>query len=265
MRSLWKGAISFGLVNIPVKIYVATEKKDIRFNYLHQPCHTPVQYRKYCPTCNREVAAEEIVRGYEYSKNQYVVIAEEDLENIPAPTARAIEILDFVELSQIDPVYYDKTYYLAPAEGGQKPYALLKTAMEKTGKIAIAKVTIRTKEALAAVRCQQDCLVLETMFYPDEIRSPRYIPELEFEARLHDKELEMAVSLINNLAAPFEPEKYTDRYREALRAAIAAKIAGEDVVAPPAAQPAKVVDLMEALKASLELTKAGPRAAGGQG
>ncbi|AVX20967.1 MULTISPECIES: Ku protein [Carboxydocella] len=265
MRSLWKGAVSFGLVNIPVKMYVATEKKDIRFNYLHQPCHTPVQYRKYCPTCQREVEAEEIVRGYEYNKGQYVIISEEDLENIPAPTARAIEILDFVELSQIDPIYYDKTYYLAPAEGGQKPYALLKAAMEKTGKIAIAKVTIRSKEALAAVRCHQECLVLETMFYPDEIRSPRYIPELEFQAQLQEKELEMAVTLINNLAAPFDPEKYTDRYREALRQAIAAKIAGQDVVAVPAAQPAKVVDLLEALKASLELTKPQAKAAGGEG
>ncbi|HEX3031340.1 MAG TPA: Ku protein [Bacillota bacterium] len=255
MRSMWKGAISFGLVNIPVKLYTATEKKDIKFNYLHSVCQTPVQYKKICPHCNREVPMEEIIRGYEYEKGKYVIIAEEDLENVPAVTTRAVEILDFVDLAEIDPLFYDKSYYLAPGEGGQKPYALLKRAMEDTGKIAIARVVIRSKQALAAIRVHEDALVLETMFFPDELRSAKYISELDFTADLHDNELKMAVSLIENLAAPFQPEKYTDEYRAALQQVIQGKIAGEEVTIPAPAAGGKVVDLMEALRASIQLAK----------
>lgn len=255
MRSMWKGAISFGLVNIPVKLYTATEKKDIKFNYLHSVCQTPVQYKKICPTCNKEVPMEEILRGYEYQKGKYVIIAEEDLENVPAMTTKAVEILDFVDLAEIDPLFYDKSYYLAPSEGGQKPYALLKRAMEDTGKIAIARIIIRSKQALAAVRVHEDALVLETMFFPDEIRSARYLSELDYNVDLHDNELKMAVSLIENLAAPYQPEKYTDEYRAALQQVIQAKIAGEEVAVPAQAAGGNVVDLMEALKASIQLAK----------
>ncbi|MDA8211157.1 MAG: Ku protein [Clostridia bacterium] len=255
MRSMWKGAISFGLVNIPVKLYTATEKKDIKFNYLHSVCKTPVQYQKVCPACQREVPMEEIVRGYEYQKGKYVIIAEEDLENLPAATTRAVEILDFVDLAEIDPLYYDKSYYLAPNDGGQKAYALLKKAMEDTGKIAIAKVVIRSKQSLAAIRVHEDALVMETMFFPEEIRSAKLLPELNYKADLHDNELKMAISLINNLAASFEPEKYTDEYRAALMEVIQAKIAGEEVTVPAQAPAGKVVDLMEALKASIQLAK----------
>lgn len=253
---MWKGAISFGLVNIPVKLYSATEKKDIKFNYLHSVCQTPIQYKKVCPACNREVPMEEIIRGYEYQKGKYVVINEEDLENLPAVTAKAVEILDFIDLAEIDPLFYDKSYYLAPNEGGQKPYALLKRAMEMTGKIAVARVVIRSKQSLAAIRVHEDALVMETMFFPDEIRSAKYLSELDFDANIHDNELKMAVSLIENLAATFQPEKYTDEYRAALQEIIQAKIAGEEVAVPAQAAGGKVVDLMEALRASIQLAKA---------
>lgn len=255
MRSMWKGAISFGLVNIPVKLYTATEKKDVKFNYLHSVCKTPVQYKKICPVCDREVPMEEIVRGYEYQKGKYVLIAEEDLENLPAATAKAVEILDFVSLAEIDPLFYDKSYYLVPNEGGQKPYALLKKAMEDTGKIAVARVMIRTKQSLAVIRVHQEALVLETMFFPDEIRPAKYLSELEFSADLHENELKMAVSLIENLASSFEPEKYTDQYRAALQQVIQAKIAGEEISVPARETAGKVVDLMDALRASIQLAK----------
>lgn len=255
MRSMWKGAISFGLVNIPVKLYTATEKKDVKFNYLHSVCKTPVQYQKVCPVCQREVPMEEIVRGYEYQKGKYVLIAEEDLENLPAATARAVEILDFIDLAEIDPLYYDKSYYLTPNEGGQKAYALLKKAMQDTGKIAIAKVVIRSKQSLAAIRVHQEALVMETMFFPEEIRSTKFLAELDYQTELHDNELKMAISLINSLAATFDPEKYNNEYRAALMEVIQAKIAGEEISIPAQAPTGKVIDLMEALKASIQLAK----------
>ena len=256
MRPLWKGAISFGLVNIPVKLYKATENSDIKFNYLHAKCRTPIQYRKYCPYCRVEVAAEEIVRGYEYEKGHYVILQEEDLEGIPRETTRSIGILDFVDLEEIDPVYFDRAYYLGPAEMGHKAYALLRRALETTGKIAIARVSLRTRESLAAVRVFGEALVLNTMFYPREVRKAADLPELNFEADLHENELKMAVTLVNNLAARFEPDKYTDTYRQALMELIEARVSGAGV-AVPAVQPqaGKVVDLMEALKASIELAK----------
>lgn len=198
---------------------------------------------------------EEIVRGYEYQKGKYVLVAEEDLENLPAASARAVEILDFIDLTEIDPLYYDKSYYLTPNEGGQKAYALLKKAMKDTGKIAIAKVVIRSKQSLAAIRVHEEALVMETMFFPEEIRSTKFLAELDYQAELHENELKMAVSLINSLAASFDPEKYNNEYRAALMEVIQAKIAGEEVAVPAQAPAGKVVDLMEALKASIQLAK----------
>ncbi|MBC7325465.1 MAG: Ku protein [Moorella sp. (in: Bacteria)] len=256
MRPLWKGAISFGLVNVPVKLYKATEDSGIKFNYLHARCRNPIQYRRYCPYCQVEVPAEEIVRGYEYEKGRYVILKEEDLESIPREETRSISILDFVDLEEIDPVFFDRAYYLVPAEMGHKAYALLRQAMATTGKIAIARVSLRTRESLAAVRVCGKALVLHTMFYPREVRRSEDLPELNYEANLHENEIKMAVTLINNLAARFEPEKYTDAYRQALLELIEARVAGAEV-AVPAARPetGKVVDLMEALKASIELAK----------
>lgn len=255
MRPLWKGAMTFGLVYIPVKLYTATERKDIRFNMLHKECHTPIQYRKYCPHCEAEVAHDDIVRGYEYEKGRYVILTEEDLAALPTEGGRNIALLDFVDLGEIDPVYFDKTYYLAPAEGGQKVYELLRQAMRESGKVGIARVAIRSKETLACVRVSERVLVMDTMLYPDEVRRPELLPELDYQVSIHDNERKMALSLVENLAAPFDPAKYTDKRREALNEVIRAKVAGDAAVRPPEAEPVKVVDLMEALKSSIEQAK----------
>lgn len=255
MRPLWKGAVSFGLVYVPVKMYAATERKNVKFNYLHEKCKTPIQYRRYCPYCDTEVANEEIVKGYEYEKGQYVVVREEDFEHLPGESSRSINIVDFVDLKDIDPLYFDKGYYLAPGEGGQRVYELLKKSMQDTGKVAVAKVVIRNKESLAALRVAEGVLTMSTMYYPDEVRKPVAIPELEYRVDIHDNELKMAVNLISNLSAPFSPEKYTDEYRQQLMEVIQAKVAGEGVELPPTRETEKVVDLMSALKASIDLAK----------
>ncbi|GFN23805.1 MAG: Ku protein [Thermoanaerobacteraceae bacterium] len=263
MRPLWKGAISFGLVYIPVKLYRATESNGVKFNYLHAKCKTPIRYRRYCPYCQVEVPLEEIVRGYEYEKGKYVVLREEDLEDLPREATRTINLLDFVDLREIDPVYFDRSYYLTPADGGQKAYALLWEALKATGKIGIAKVALRNKTSLAAVRVYDKSLMLNTMIYPEELRSVGELAELKYEVRLETKEVEMAVTLINTLTAEFRPEKYTDEYRQALRKLVEAKIAGQEVEVPARPEAHKVVDLMEALKASIEMVqkeeKAGAR------
>ena len=255
MRPMWKGAVSFGLVYVPVKMYAATEKKGVKFNYLHDKCKTPIQNRRYCAYCDTEVGNEEIVRGYEYEKGKYVVMKDEDFENLPSEGTKSITIVDFVDLADIDPIFYDKGYYLAPGEGGQKVYELLKRSMLETGKVAVAKVVIRNKESLAALRVADDVLSISTMFYYDEVRKPKAIPELEYTVELHDNELKMAVNLINNLSSEFQPDKYTDEYRQQLMEMIQSKIAGEEVEAAPTAQTDKVVDLMSALKASIDLAK----------
>ncbi|NLW58833.1 MAG: Ku protein [Firmicutes bacterium] len=256
MRTLWKGAISFGLVNIPVKMYTATERKNIQFNQLHAPCKTPIQYRKYCPVCQKEVGADELVRGYEYEKGRYVILRDEDFEMLPGENTKTIDILDFVALAEIDPVYFDRSYYLGPSPGGEKAYSLLNQAMHETGKIAIAQVMIRSKAALACLRPWEKLIVMATMFFPDEIRAPELLTA-EFKAvKLHPNEISMANSLIGNLSTTFNPEKYTNEYRSKLMEVIQAKIAGEEVAVPTAPETAKVVDLMEALRASLEATEA---------
>ncbi len=256
MRTIWKGAISFGLVSIPVRLFPATEQKDIKFRYLHKTCQAPVRYSRVCSACGQEVAQEDIVRGYEYEKGRYVIINEEDLEKIPDERTRSIDIVDFVNLDEIDPIYFDKTYYLAPGEVGEKAYALLWRAMSETGKIAVAKVVIRNKESLAVIRgLKENILVMETIFYPDEIRDTRLLPGFEREVKLHDNELKMARELINSLATDFVPEKYDDQYRKKLLELIHAKIDGEEVAVPEVAVRGKVVDLMEALRASVEMAK----------
>lgn len=256
MRSMWKGAISFGLVYVPVKLYAATEHKDIKFNYLHKKCKNPVQYRKYCPYCQTEVSMDDIVRGYEYEKGKYVILDEEDFEKDAANgPGKSIEILDFVDLAEIDPVYYEKSYYLAPGDGGAKVYELLKRAMDETGKVAVARVMIRSRESLAAIRVSGRTIMMSTMHYPDEIRHTDALTELNYQVNLHDNEVKMAVSLINSLSAEFQPEKYTDKYGQGLMEKIQAKIAGEVIETPARQETGKVVDLMEALKASINLAK----------
>ncbi|GAB4257666.1 non-homologous end joining protein Ku [Thermincola ferriacetica] len=255
MRTLWKGAISFGLVHVPVKMYTATEDKDVKFNYLHEKCKTPIKYERICPTCDTTVPPEEIVRGYEYEKGRYVILRDEDFEKLPLETARSIDIIDFVELEEIDPIYFDKSYYLAPGDGGQKAYELLKSAMKEANKIAIAKVVIRSKEAIVALRVYKDAILMATMHYPDEIRSVDLMPELNYQVKINETERKMALQLIGSLSEHFHPEKYTNEYRQALLDLIQAKIAGEEIEVAPRPETGKVVDLMEALKKSIELAK----------
>ncbi len=256
MRAIWKGAVSFGLIYVPVKLYAATEQKDIKFNYLHEKCKTPVQYRRFCPNCQTEVPMEEIVRGYEYEKGKYVILGAEDFgQEAPTGAGKNVEILDFVDLAEIDPVYYEKAYYLAPGDGGAKVYELLRRAMEETNKVAVARVIIRSRESLAALRVSGGTLVMSTMHYPNEIRQATVLPEMNYQVTLHDNEVKMAVNLINNLSAEFRPEKYTDTYRQKLMEVIQSKITGEAVEVPVRPETGKVVDLMEALKASINLAR----------
>ena len=256
MKTLWKGAVSFGLVNIPVHMYAATEHKDIRFHFLHKECLTPVQYRKYCATCQKEITPEDIVKGYEYHKGSYVVIQDEDLERIPTNATKTIDILDFVEMSEIDPIYYDKSYHLQSSPGGEKAYALLVQAMQTTGKIAVARVVIRSKSNLAVIRIHNQWLVMETIFYPDEIRNAALLHENEPSVQLHDNEVKMAVSLIENLSTHFEPGKYQDIYRQALWEIISSKVNDQELVTPSAPpRPNNIVDLMEALRESVRMSE----------
>ena len=259
MHAMFKGAISFGLVSIPVKMFAATEEKDIRFRTLHKKCHTPIKYKKVCPTCGEEVGPDDIVKGFEYEPGRFVIVSEEDIESARAEAqARTIEILDFVNLSEIDPIYFDKTYYLAPqpeVTASAKAYNLLREAMARSGRIAVARVTMRDKQTLCVLRIYGEAMVLETIFYPDEIRPVAEVPGLPQDMKVDEKEMDIAEKLISNLTAAFDPSKYTDTYREALRRIIEDRIAGRQVVAQPEAPESNVIDLMEALKASVERTE----------
>ncbi len=260
MQTVWKGAISFGLINVPVKMGAATQRENISFRQLHKDCNTPISQKRYCATCNREVAYEEIVRGYEYEPGKYVLISEEDLEGLPVKSAKYIDIVDFIQLSEVDPIYYDKTYYLWPEKGGEKPYLILRDAMRATGKAAVAKVTLREKEHLCLVRLVGDTLSLSMMFFHDEIRSAAElgVAELSQKVAVRPEETEMAVKLVENLSAAFTPEKYHNDYREELMLLIRAKVEGQQVIQAeePAREPAgNVVDLMERLRQSVEATQ----------
>ncbi len=259
MQTMFKGAISFGLVNIPIKMFTATEDRDIRFRQIHKKCHTPIKYKKICPLCNEEVTPQDIVKGFEYEPEKFVIVSEQDIESAKTEVqARTIEIVDFVSLSEIDPVYFDKTYYLSPqpeVSASAKAYTLLREAMNRSGKIAIAKVTIRNKQTLCVLRVFGEVVVLETIFYPDEIRPVSEIPALPVGLETDEREMEIAKQLIDNMTAKFDASKYTDEYREALQKIIEAKIQGREVVTPPEAPESNVIDLMEALKASIEKTQ----------
>lgn len=254
MRSIWKGSISFGLVYIPVRLYAATEDKSISFNLLHRRCGSRVRYQRWCPHCRIQLEQEDIVRGYAYAPDQYVILQDEDFENLPVPTARTIQIHNFVELGAIDPVYYERSYYLEPAEGGRRAYTLLREAMRRTERAALAKVAIRARESLACLRVfDDDTLILETMRYPDEIRPTGALAGLQEKEPVEEAELELAIHLIQRLAAPFEPHRYQDQYRLALQERIEARIQGRDITQAPAAPVSPpVADLLAALRASLD-------------
>lgn len=237
------------------KCTLPLKKKEIKFNYLHEKCGTPIKYERHCPTCDVAVTQEEIVRGYEYQKGQYVVLKDEDFEGIPDERSKTIDIMDFVDLTEIDPIYFEKSYYLEPNQGGEKAYALLKKAMQDTGKIAVARVTIRSKETLVVLRVYQNVIAMATIFYPDEIRSTAGLTGIQIEPKLHENEVQMATSLIQNLSSHFEPSKYTNNYREALMGIIQTKIAGGEISQAPERETGKIIDLMEALRASIAATE----------
>ena len=256
-RAIWSGSISFGMVSIPVKLYGATESKDISFHLLHATCGSRLKQMRWCPTDDVEVPWSETVRGYEYAKGEYVKLTNEDFEQLPLPSRHVIDLSAFVEESEIDPVYYERSYYLAPDERAEKPYALLMKAMERKGLTAIATITIRNKEQLCAIRPKDGTIMLETLYYPDEVRAS----EVDTTgAKVTDRELDMAFTLIELLQKPFEPEEYHDHYREALSQLIEAKLEGRDVVKAPQARETKVIDLADALRKSVEAARKGGKA-----
>ncbi len=258
MHTVWKGSISFGLVNIPVRMFTATEDKDIRFKYIHRECHTPIKYKKTCPSCNKDVQPEDIVKGYEYEPGKFIILTEEDFQAIEVKSEKTVEILDFVKLEEVDPVYFDKTYFLGPQETGGKAYTLLREALSGKQRIAVAKITIRERESLAVVRVYKNVLVLETIFYPDEVRDSRQVPGVPEDLQTTKAELDMANQLIDNLTTVFEPDKYTDTYRERLLERIHSKVEGKEFVVSKETDKENIVSLMEALKQSIQMSKEKP-------
>jgi DNA end-binding protein Ku len=253
-RSIWSGAISFGLVNVPVKLYSAVSRKTVRFHQLNRETGNRISQRRVDPDTGDDVSYDDIVKGYELTKDRYVVITPEELEALDPERTRTIDIEDFVDLEEIDPIFYDHPYYLVPDTGATKAYGLLLNAMRESGKVAIAKVVLRSKEQLVAIRPQDELLCMETMIFADEVVSHDSIDELPAASDLKAsaRELKMAQQLIDSLSTDWEPEKYRDEYREKVLELIERKAAGEEIaVQPEAPQPAKVPDLMAALEASL--------------
>ena len=256
MRSIWKGAISFGLVTIPVKLYSATETKDVSFHQVRRSDGSRIKYKRVSAVDGEEVPYGEIAKGYELSSGETVVLTDEDFRDLPLTSSRAIDVLQFVPLEQVDPIYFEKSYYLEPDKAGVKPYALLRDALQDSGKVALVKVALRNRESLATLRVRDGVFVLETMLWPDEVREPAF-GFLDEDVEVRPQELAMAASLIETLSGDFEPGQYADTYREALQQVIEAKVEGREVVAPSEAQPTSgtVVDLMAALRASVEAAK----------
>lgn len=258
MRSIWKGAISFGLVSIPVKLYSATEERDIAFRQVHREDGGRIRYQRVCTKCGEEVSYADIAKGYEMPDGSIVVLTDEDFENVPITTNRMIDVVQFVPLEELDPIYFSKSYYLEPEKAGIKPYVLLARALEESGKVAVVKVALRQREALAAVRVRDGVFVMETMLWPDEVREPQF-GFLDDDVEVRPQELAMAGTLIESLSGEFDPNEHKDTYREALEEVIEAKVEGHEIVAP-AARPdegAAVVDLMAALRASVDAAKSG--------
>jgi len=256
--TVWKGHLTFGLVSLPVKLYSAARSETVSFNQLHKDDHSRVKQVLYCQAEDKPVPRSELVKGFEYEKDKYVVIDEEDIKKVAPKTVKTMEILEFVKADEVDTVFYESSYYLAPDEAGEKPYALLFQALRKTGYVALAQIAMHNREHIVIVRPSKNGMMMHTMYYQDEIRQTE---EFRTDTSLvKEKELEMAMSLIESLVATFEPEKYKDNYRENLRGLIAAKVAGEETVEPaPTQRLAPVVDILEALKLSLAQAKKPPR------
>jgi DNA end-binding protein Ku len=253
---MWRGAISFGMVAIPVRMYLATESRSVSFRMLCPSCGRPIRQKRWCPHEDREIAWTETARGYEVAKDEYVQIDDADLERLPLSTTQAVEILEFVDDKEIDPgVYIKGAYYLEPEAVGAKPYALLRQALETTGRVAIGRIALRDREHLCRLALHEDGLVLNTLHWPDEIRDLHELKLPGADVTVDDRELEMAVMLIDNLTAAFDPARHTDRYRDALLQIVEEKMGQQPVEAPAPAEPAKALDLMAALKASVDAAR----------
>jgi len=258
MRAIWKGAVSFGLISIPVRLFRATEERDVSFHQVRRSDGSRIKYKRVAAADGEEVQYADIAKGYELPGGETVILTDDDLADLPLTTSRSIEVDAFVPLEQVDPIYFERSYYLEP-EGNQalKPYALLRDALERSGRVAIVKVALRRREQLATLRVRDGVFVLETMLWPDEIRPPEF-EFLDEDVTVRPQELAMAESLIESLAGDFDPTQYTDAYREAVEAVVTSKVEGRDVVSPPGVdtrEGGEVLDLMAALRASVAAAK----------
>jgi DNA end-binding protein Ku len=253
MRTIWNGSNNFGLVNIPIGLAVAQQRKDTAFRTLHRECGTPIKQKRYCPFHERDVEADELVKGWEFAKNQFVVVEDSDLEAVAVQRSQSIDILRFVPIDQVDPIYFDRTYYLAPAgaDGQRRPYVLLLRAMQEAGMAAVGKFVLWGKENLCLIRPLGDSLALETLFFAEDIRPRSEIDEAVEETEVKDPELTMARQLVDSLVGDFKPEDYENEYRNELRAMLEAKLAGQEIAKPEPVAEVAVIDLMEALKQSV--------------
>jgi len=265
MRTIWNGSISFGLVNIPIGLALATQRSDIAFRTLHRECGTPIKQKRWCPFHERDVEADELVKGWEFVKGEFVFVEESDLEAVALQRSQSIEILRFVQLADVDPVFFDRTYYLAPATGdaARRPYVLLLRAMTESGMAAIGKFVLWGKENLCLIRPHGDSLALETLFFAEDVRSRAEIEEAVAATDVQTTELELAQQVIASLAGDFQPEDFENHYRGELREMLEAKLAGHEIKRPEPVPEAPVVDLMEALRRSVQQVKEDekPRAA----
>ena len=253
MRTIWNGSISFGLVNIPIGLALATQRSDVAFRTLHRECGTPIKQKRWCPHHEREVEPEELVKGWEVAKGEFVIVEESDLEAVALTRSQSIDILRFVKLADVDPVYFDRTYYLAPAsaDAARRPYVLLLRAMQETGMAAVGKFVLWGKENLCLIRAQGETLAMETLFFADDVRNKAEIEEAVESTEVRKAELQLAEQVIDSLVGEWKPEDFENEYRRDLKAMLDAKLAGEQIARPEPIAETPVIDLMEALRRSV--------------
>jgi DNA end-binding protein Ku len=256
MRPVWRGAISFGLVTIAVRMFGSTEEHDFRFHQVHPEDGGRIRYKRVCEICGNEVEYRDIAKGYELEDGRVVILTDEDFDKLPVSTDKSIQVLEFVPTEEVDPIFFQKTYYLEPDKTAGRPYVLLRQALEDTDRHAVVKITVRQRESLAILRARDDVLVLHTIFWPDEIRKPDF-GFLDQDLEVRPQELKMATSLIDNMAGSFKPEQFTDEYRDAMAELVAAKAEGAELPERPEEEDqGDVIDLMTALERSVEQTRA---------
>ena len=280
MRTIWNGSISFGLVNIPIGLALATQRNDVAFRTLHRECGTPIKQKRWCPHHEREVEPEELVKGWEVAKGEFVIVEESDLEAVALTRSQSIDILRFVKLADVDPVYFDRTYYLAPAsaDAARRPYVLLLRAMQETGMAAVGKFVLWGKENLCLIRAQGETLAMETLFFADDVRNKAEIEDAVEATEVRKAELQLAEQVIESLVGEWKPEDFENEYRRDLKAMLDAKLAGEQIARPEPIAETPVIDLMEALRRSVadaqgrkggaaasKKTKAAPKSNGSSG